>query len=234
MRIVLTDVSEAGGLIDAKGDRFSFGDYDDDGDPDLLINGNALYRNDSSKDGIRFTNVSKASGIGQGPGGGACFVDLDLDGDLDVVTTNGGLKIQDEEGRFDHRAKAWGLVLESAWRASASATSTATGIPTSSSGAARTGTTATRSTSRDASSGTSRVCGARTCPPSTHCPVDATGDPSGSPTTTATATSTPTWATTASWRTSSCATTPGASSTWRRRPVSRGKTSSDRGEAGGQ
>ncbi|MDJ0522372.1 MAG: VCBS repeat-containing protein [Planctomycetota bacterium] len=114
VEIVLEDVTEAAGLAGVGGDRFSFGDYDADGDPDLLVNGKTLLRNDTTafgKDGaaIRFTDVSKETGIAKGPGGGACWVDLNGDGRLDVVTSNGAVKIQVKPGAFENRAAAWGL-----------------------------------------------------------------------------------------------------------------------------
>ena len=113
-KIVLTNVSEAAGVGGLAGDRFSFGDYDADGDPDLLINGRTLLRNDSTRaDGdestIRFTDVSRQSGMRKGPGGGACWVDIDGDGDLDAVTQHGGLKLQVQPGIFEDRAVVWGL-----------------------------------------------------------------------------------------------------------------------------
>ena len=117
--IRLTDVTEAAALAGAKGDRFSFGDYDGDGDPDLLIQGRTLWRNDTKRFGktdaaVRFTNVTKESGIAKGAGGGACWVDLDGNGHLDVVTTGGAVKLQLDEGQFEDHAAEWGLKLEKA------------------------------------------------------------------------------------------------------------------------
>ncbi len=117
--IRLTDVSGEAGFAEAKGDRFSFGDYDGDGDPDLLIQGRTLLRNDTKRfgkpgAGIRFTDVTKETGIAGGAGGGACWVDLDGDGRLDVVTTGGAVKIQSEDGTFEDRAAVWGLRLRKA------------------------------------------------------------------------------------------------------------------------
>ncbi|HUE86905.1 MAG TPA: CRTAC1 family protein [Vicinamibacterales bacterium] len=61
------------------------GDYDNDGDPDLLVTNfgpNVLLRNDG--DG-RFTDVTAAAGVGgRGWHTGAAFVDYDADGDLDI------------------------------------------------------------------------------------------------------------------------------------------------------
>ena len=72
-----------------------FGDYDNDGDLDLIVTNfsedyNTLYRNDGNG---RFTDVSFAAGIAevswQYLGWGAQFVDFDLDGFVDMVVANG-------------------------------------------------------------------------------------------------------------------------------------------------
>ncbi len=68
----------------------SFGDYDNDGDPDLyLVNDfgdNHLIRNDGD---FRFTEVSEEAGVGdQGFGMSSAFGDHDNDGDLDIYVAN--------------------------------------------------------------------------------------------------------------------------------------------------
>jgi tetratricopeptide (TPR) repeat protein len=70
----------------------ALGDYDKDGDLDILINGlndapNRLYRNDGS---WKFTEVSRAAGIAQAPHNGfVCFFfDYDNDGWPDILTTS--------------------------------------------------------------------------------------------------------------------------------------------------
>lgn len=92
------DATAGSGLDDADGlDRTGDGvvafDYDNDGDTDLLVGGNApdrtsaiLYRNDSG----RFTNVSAASGL-RVTGyrrDSISAADFDRDGDLDVLFAN--------------------------------------------------------------------------------------------------------------------------------------------------
>ena len=72
-----------------------FGDYDNDGDLDLIVTNfsedyNTLYRNDGQG---RFSDVSFAAGIAEPSwqylAWGVQFVDLDLDGFLDMVVANG-------------------------------------------------------------------------------------------------------------------------------------------------
>ncbi len=64
----------------------SWGDYDNDGDPDLFVcndfGTNALYRNDGKG---RFTDVTSRSGVDVATFGmSSCFGDYDNDGDLDL------------------------------------------------------------------------------------------------------------------------------------------------------
>lgn len=78
----------------------SFADYDNDGDPDLLVTtvrmGNLLYRNDGK--GV-FTDVTERAGVGHvGHSSGAIFFDYDNDGRLDCFVTNVGVYTIDEQG----------------------------------------------------------------------------------------------------------------------------------------
>ena len=91
------DVTAEVGL-DENNDRFSFaaawGDYDDDGWPDLLVANDFgrknLYHNEGMKDGkLRFKDVAAAAGVEDvGAGMSATFVDFDGDGKLDIYTGN--------------------------------------------------------------------------------------------------------------------------------------------------
>jgi len=86
-----TDVAEAAGVTNrrfAKG--VAWGDYDDDGDPDLYVSNaglNRLYRNDG--DGT-FTDVASEAGVTEPSRlAFACwFFDFDNDGDLDLFVAD--------------------------------------------------------------------------------------------------------------------------------------------------
>jgi hypothetical protein len=90
------------------GDRISvsasFGDIDNDGDPDLFVTtvrqGNLLFEN--LGDG-RFTDISSQAGVDHvGHSSGSVFFDYDRDGFLDLFVTNIGRYTKDEKGPGDY------------------------------------------------------------------------------------------------------------------------------------
>lgn len=97
------DVTVAAGVGELNGDRVACGDYDGDGDPDLLINGGRLLRNDSNRLSIRLVDVTAEVGL-PGNTGGAAWCDLNRDGLLDLFANNGQAWLQDREHRFYHSA----------------------------------------------------------------------------------------------------------------------------------
>jgi hypothetical protein len=95
-----TDVAAAAGLADDFGSGGGlWGDYDNDGDADLLISGEEestfetrLYRNDGE---LSFADVTAASLPATNQLGGACWGDYDNDGDLDLAAGYGDLALFD-------------------------------------------------------------------------------------------------------------------------------------------
>ncbi len=116
-----------------------FGDYDNDGDFDLIVTNfsddyHALYRNEG---GGQYRDVSYASGLGEATwtalGWGVAFADFDNDGDLDIAIANGhvypevdrqelgtryrqpnSLFVNDGKGNFSDRGAALGPAFEEA------------------------------------------------------------------------------------------------------------------------
>ncbi len=75
-----TDVTDSVGLAGRRETRVAWGDYDNDGYDDLLLNGCCLFRNDS---GHTFVDVTESSGIRSASGRGGIWADYDNDGWLD-------------------------------------------------------------------------------------------------------------------------------------------------------
>lgn len=93
------------GVADAIGVAASFGDIDNDGDPDLHVTtvrgGNRLFENDGSG---RFRDISRESGLGYiGHSSGAVFFDYDRDGLLDLFVANVGVYTTDVVGGDGYR-----------------------------------------------------------------------------------------------------------------------------------
>lgn len=93
------------GVADEIGVSASFGDIDNDGDPDLYVTtvrgGNRLFENDGSG---RFRDISRDSGLGYvGHSSGAVFFDYDRDGLLDLFLANVGVYTTDAVGGEGYR-----------------------------------------------------------------------------------------------------------------------------------
>jgi len=86
-----TDVTLELGLTEARGRRLAWGDVDLDGDPDLLVDGSRLWRNDAgtTATGGRFNDASRLWGLG-GSAASGVFADVDNDGDLDIYSAGHG------------------------------------------------------------------------------------------------------------------------------------------------
>ncbi len=92
---------EAGvGLPDRIGVTASFGDVDNDGDPDLFVTtvrgGNALFENDGRG---RFRDITREAGVALvAHSSGAVFLDYDNDGRADLLVCNVGRYTSDAKG----------------------------------------------------------------------------------------------------------------------------------------
>jgi hypothetical protein len=97
---VYTDVTDSFGLTDRHESRVAWGDYNNDGYQDLLLNGSVLFRNDS---GRGFTNVTDTTGLSKASGRGGLFADFNNDGwlDLYVAAGEGGARFyKNDSGKF--------------------------------------------------------------------------------------------------------------------------------------
>ncbi|MFQ5883764.1 MAG: FG-GAP repeat domain-containing protein, partial [Thermoplasmata archaeon] len=83
--VTFTNVSEQVGFAGVRGSRFSWADYDKDGDQDLLINGRRLYRNNGAPN-WNFTEVTGEAGL-YGSVSSGVWADYDNDGWLDFYAT---------------------------------------------------------------------------------------------------------------------------------------------------
>ncbi len=83
--VTFVNVTESVGLPVINGDNFCWGDYDNDGDQDLLVTGNNLFRNNGAPN-YDFTDVSSTSGLDLD--GYASWGDYNNDGWLDVYVGN--------------------------------------------------------------------------------------------------------------------------------------------------
>jgi len=91
------DVTDSFGLGDRHESRVAWGDYNNDGYQDLLLNGSVLFRNDS---GNGFTKVTDSVGLTDAKGRGGLFADFNNDGwlDLYVAAGEGGARFYKNEG----------------------------------------------------------------------------------------------------------------------------------------
>ena len=89
---VFTDVTDATNLSQYKKSRISWGDYNNDGYDDILLNGNTLLRN--NQDGT-FTDVSEEAGISIGKTNGGVWADFDRDGYLDFFASSSSTEKDD-------------------------------------------------------------------------------------------------------------------------------------------
>jgi len=77
------DVTFETGLENVNAGRIAWGDYNNDGWQDILLNGSRLFRNDQ---GRYFTEVTSIAFSNQIEANGGLWGDFDNDGDLDIIT----------------------------------------------------------------------------------------------------------------------------------------------------
>jgi len=102
--IIFGDVKEKMGFGDIKTSRIAWGDYNNDGYDDILLNGSRLYQNIN---GEKFKEVTKELGIEDYSASGGIWSDWNNDGLLDFYSISGGkgekgdrLWKQTEDGKF--------------------------------------------------------------------------------------------------------------------------------------
>lgn len=94
------------GLEGAGGSMYSWTDYNNDGCPDLLVDGHVLYKNSGAPD-FKFTNVTAETGL-SGASGNGVWADFDNNGWLDLANCSGQLW-KNENGKFTEISKDAGL-----------------------------------------------------------------------------------------------------------------------------
>ncbi len=80
---IFTDVTDSLGLTNRHDSRVAWGDYNNDGFEDLLLNGTRLFRNDSGK---KFTDVTDSLGLTNAAGRGGIWADFNNDYWLDFYS----------------------------------------------------------------------------------------------------------------------------------------------------
>jgi hypothetical protein len=81
--VKFTDVTKEMGFADISGSRIAWGDYNNDGFQDILLNGNRLFKNER---GEKFTDVTSIQFPDTLRGNGGIWGDFNNDGRLDIVT----------------------------------------------------------------------------------------------------------------------------------------------------
>ena len=86
-----TDITKSAGLSSYKQRRIAWGDYNNDGYDDILVNGNVLLKNNGN---CTFTEVTESAGI-KGKTNGGIWADIDRDGWLDFFATSSSIQKED-------------------------------------------------------------------------------------------------------------------------------------------
>ena len=81
--VVFSDVTSEIGMKNVRAGRIAWGDYNNDGFQDILLDGRRLFRN---MKGVHFVEVTQAAFPDTIRGNGGLWGDFDNDGDLDIIT----------------------------------------------------------------------------------------------------------------------------------------------------
>ncbi len=83
--IIFEDVTIDAGLGESRESRVAFGDFDNDGDDDLLLSGRKIWRNNGDGTFSDFTEQAAFKPVGAS---GGLWADINRDGYLDIVVTS--------------------------------------------------------------------------------------------------------------------------------------------------
>ena len=110
--VSFTNVSAEAGFAGRGGSFFAWGDYNNDGCTDLLVNGRTLYRNNGPP-GYNFTDVSGPANLSGGVSNGV-WGDYDNDGYLDIFAGGRADKLYHNkgDGTFEDVTSAAGMDVD--------------------------------------------------------------------------------------------------------------------------
>jgi PKD repeat protein len=94
--VTFTNVSSSAGLSGLNANFLAWGDYDSDGDQDILVQGSVLYRNNGAPK-WDFTDVTAAAGLSGGFTSGT-WADYNNDGWLDFYAAGGADRLYKNDG----------------------------------------------------------------------------------------------------------------------------------------
>lgn len=95
--VKFTDVTKKSGLENIQAGRVAWGDFNQDGFVDLLLNGSRLFQNENGK---RFEEITTEAFPDTIRGNGGLWGDFDNDGDLDIITKDPESVWLNEAGKF--------------------------------------------------------------------------------------------------------------------------------------